>query len=135
MYNKSHITLWFATFLIFYLIYKIISFQIENFQTEKFSAALTAQNEEIRLRTLSKENLEKYISTNAYKTQVAKATQNKNLPWETIINVVSQEDIDGNANVDSQEIFYTINKAQEDPTLKMSNPERWQYLLRNGINQ
>ena len=127
--NKYHrLILAFLAFAIFSLIYKIIVFQIQKFQVENFSDALAE-------RTALKENLEKYISTNAYRTQVAKASQNKSMPGETVINVVSQEDVNGNADLDTQDIYAENSAKREDPTAKMSNPERWQYLFQNGLNK
>lgn len=134
--NKYHrLILAFLAFAIFSLIYKIIVFQIQKFQVENFSDALVKQNLEIAERTALKENLEKYISTNAYRTQVAKASQNKSMPGETVINVVSQEDVNGNADLDTQDIYAENSAKREDPTAKMSNPERWQYLFQNGLNK
>lgn len=135
MYNKSYFILAALAFFIFYLFYRIVSFQVENFQTDNFSNAIKKQNAEILARTQTKENFEKYISTNAYRTLVAKSSQNKNLPGETIINVVSKEDLAGNANLDTQDVIANIEKKKDDPTLTMSNPDRWKYLLQNGVKE
>lgn len=96
---------------------------------------IVSKNEATEQRIKRKENTEKYIHTNAYITQVAKATQNKILPGEEIINVITQEEVDGNANLNTQQIFADIEKRkQADPTAKMSNPERWKYLFTTGIH-
>lgn len=80
MYKKSHFVLAFFTFFIMYLFYKIIAFKIEEFQIANYTATLENKNQEVEDRIDRKENFEKYIHTNAYRTQIAKATQNKNLP-------------------------------------------------------
>ncbi len=80
MYNRSHLFLALLTFFIIYLFYIIVDFKIEEFQISNYSAAIENKNKEVENRIETKENLEKYIYTNAYKTQIAKATQNKNLP-------------------------------------------------------
>lgn len=133
MYNRFHIILAIFIFCIMYLLYKIVAFKVEEFRTDNFTDAIIAKNTEIEIRNNKKEATEKYIYTNAYKTQVAKATQNKNLPGEEIINIISQEDMDGNVDLNVNEVFSEVTKTQDDPTLKMSNPEKWQYLFQNGL--
>lgn len=130
MYNRFHIILGVFIFLIIYLLYQIIAFKVDQFRTDNFTSTIIAKNDELDKRIKSKEATEQYVYTNAYKTQVAKATQNKNMPGEEIINVISKEDLDGNKQIDSQAVFAEANKKiQVDPTLKMSNPEKWQYLF------
>lgn len=136
MYNRSHLFLALLTFFIIYLFYKIVIFKVEEFQISNYSTAIQNKNKEVENRIETKENLEKYIYTNAYKTQIAKATQNKNLPGEQIINIISQEDVDGNANLETQEVLDTIQEtANQHPTINMSNPERWKYIFQNGLTK
>lgn len=113
-----------------YFFYLILAFYFNQFQTDHTIATITNKNQELSIRNKRKENTEKYIHTNAYVSQVAKAMQNKKLPGEEMINIITQEDVDGNANISSQEVFANSQKKQEDPTLKMSNFERWQYLFK-----
>lgn len=136
MYNRSHILLACLSFFIIYLFYKIVFFKIEEFKIRNFSATIENRNAEVKNRIAKKEELEKYISTNAYRTQIAKATQNKNLPGEQIINVISQEDVDGNANKETQEVLANIaENSENNPTINMTNPERWHYIFKTGLNK
>lgn len=80
MYNRFHIILGLFIFFIIYLVYQIIVFKVDQFRTDSFTDTIVAKNKELDHRIALKENTEKYISTNAYRTQVAKATQNKNMP-------------------------------------------------------
>lgn len=129
MNTRFHYILAGFILLIIYLFYSIITFKFNQFRIDNFMENIIVKNHETEMRNKRKENMEKYIYTNAYRSQVAKATQNKKLPGEEIINVIKQEDIDGNANIDSQEVFSDVHKRQDDPTAKMSNIERWKYLF------
>lgn len=80
MYNRFHIILGAFIFLIIYLLYQIIVFKIDQFRTDSFTENIITKNNELNNRIDLKESTEKYVSTNAYRTQVAKATQNKNMP-------------------------------------------------------
>lgn len=134
MYNRFHIILAFFIFFILYLLYQIILFKVDQFRTDNFTQTIIAKNNELNNRIESKEATEQYIYTNAYRTQIAKATQNKNMPGETIVNIISQEEMNGNKDIDAQAVYAEASKQiQNDPTLKMSNPEKWQYLIQNGI--
>lgn len=133
-YNHFHLILALFIFFIVYLFYKIIDFKVEQFRTDNFTDIIVEKNAETNARNIRKENTEKYIYTNAYRTQVAKATQNKVLPGEEIINVITQAEVDGNANLDPHEVYSEATKSAEDPTLRMTNPERWQYLFQHGIH-
>lgn len=130
MYNRFHIILGLFIFFIIYLVYQIIVFKVDQFRTDSFTDTIVAKNKELDHRIALKENTEKYISTNAYRTQVAKATQNKNMPGEEIINVISEEDMKRSIEVKPEETYAEASKtATLDPTAKMSNPEKWQYLF------
>lgn len=120
--------------IIVYMVYLIVKFHFEQFKIDQYMMSVQEQNREIEIRNKRKENTEKYIQTNAYLSQVAKATQNRILPGEVLINIVEKADIDGNADIDSQEIFAnTEEKSKIDPTANMTNLQKWQYLFKNGI--
>lgn len=133
MYSRFHYILIGLIAVIIYLFYLIAYYKVNQFQTDHFIETIVTNNAEITARNIEKEILEQYIHTPAYQTQVAKATQNKKLPGEEIINVVRQEDIDGNKEIDVKTVLSNIERRIEDPTLNMTNPERWIYLFQNGI--
>jgi hypothetical protein len=64
---------------------------------------------------------------------VAKSTQNKKLPWEEVINIVTEEEISGNADIDTLTIIADTAKTMNDPTRDMSNPEKWLWVVTRGI--
>lgn len=136
MYNRFHIILGAFIFLIIYLLYQIIVFKIDQFRTDSFTENIITKNNELNNRIDLKESTEKYVSTNAYRTQVAKATQNKNMPWEEIINVISEEDMKRSIEVNTQEVLTEASRnTPVDPTLKMSNPEKWHYLFQKHFSK
>lgn len=94
---------------------------------------LMAQSENVEKRNEEKEFLASLIRTPAYETLVAKSTQNKKLPWEEVINIVTEEEINGNADIDTRTIISDTIKARNDPTRDMSNPEKWLYVIMRGI--
>lgn len=94
---------------------------------------LKNQSENVAKRNEEKEFLASLIRTPAYKTLVAKSTQNKKLPGEEVVNIVTEEEINGNADIDTRTIITDTIKSQSDPTRDMSNPEKWLYVITRGI--
>lgn len=135
MYNRYHYLIVGFIILILYLLYLIIRFHLSQFQIDNFTQKIITHNKEIETRNSIKEQTERYIRTPAYISQTAKTMQNKKMPWEEVINIIKQEDIDGNTNIDSQEVFAKIKSEQEDPTLKMSNIEKWKHLFRSWLRK
>jgi len=133
MYSRFHYILIFLIGVILYLVYLIAYYKFTEFQVDNYEASIIAKNQEIEYRNSQKELLEEYIHTNAYQTQVAKATQNKQLPGEEVVNVIRQEDIDGNKDLDLSTVLASIKQQKDDPTANLSNPEKWRYLIENGI--
>ncbi len=133
MYSRFHYILIFLICVILYLVYLISYYKFTEFQVDNYEKSVIAKNNEIEYRNQQKELIEEYIHTNAYKTQVAKATQNKRLPGEEVINVIRQEDVDGNKDMDLSTILANIKEQKEDPTRNLSNIEKWQYLFINGV--
>lgn len=134
MFSKFHYILALFLVIIVYILYLIVRFHFEQFRIDHFMTSVQQQNTEIDKRNKRKEYSEHYIHTNAYLTQVAKATQNRILPGEKLINVVEKSDIDGNANVDLQEIFSrTEESAKIDPLATMNNLQKWQFFFSHGI--
>lgn len=133
MYSRFHYILIGLIGIIVYLFYLIAYYKFNQFQTDHFIETIINNNAEITERNIQKEAIEQYIHTPAYQTQVAKATQNKKLPGEEIINVVRQEDLDGNKELDINTALAPTQRRTEDVTLNMTNPERWIYLFQNGI--
>lgn len=63
-----------------YLIYLIGYYTVQQFQTTTFLEGIELANNRTITRNKTKEFLAQYIHTQAFQTQVAKATQNKKLP-------------------------------------------------------
>lgn len=119
--------------LIVYLLYLISYYKFNQFKTDNFITAIENKNTQIQQENEWKDLIEEYIHTKAYQTLIAKATQNKKLPGEEIINVITQEDVDGNKDVGLNSTIEWIQKRTEDPTNNMSNPEKWIYLIEKGL--
>ena len=106
---------------------------MQEYETDSFTNMLKSQSENVQKRNEEKEFLASLIRTPAYETLVAKSTQNKKLPWEEVVNIVTEEEISGNADIDTRAIISDTTRAQNDPTRDMSNPEKWLYVIMRGI--
>ncbi len=133
MLTKHHYIIIGMSVVIVYLVYLISYYKFNQFKTDNFIAAIEQKNAQIQKENEEKDIVEEYIHTKAYQTQIAKATQNKKLPGEEIINVIRQEDADGNKDMSAHSAIDTIKQQTEDPTAHMSNPEKWMYLIEKGI--
>ena len=118
----------FLIVVILYELYLIGFYKYQEFQTNIYVESLTRANEEIEKRNREKESLNTYIRTKAYQTLVAKATQNKKLPGEEIVNIVDESSTQGNDAIDINEMLFDIRKKEDSPTKNMSNPEKWRYI-------
>lgn len=97
-------------FFILYELYLIGFYKYQDFQINSYVTSLESTNTIIERRNHEKDLLNTYIRTRAYQSLVAKATQNKKLPGEEVINIVEQSDIDGNAPIDIRQVIYDIKK-------------------------
>lgn len=116
-------------FFILYELYLIGFYKYQDFQINTYVTTLENTNANIEKRNNEKDLLNAYIRTPAYQTLVAKATQNKKLPWEEVINIVEASDIEWNAPIDVRQVIYDVQKQEASPMKDMSNPEKWQYIL------
>jgi hypothetical protein len=67
---------------------------VQQFQTNSFMEKMQTANNRTEDRNKDKEFLSQYIHTPAYQTQVAKATQNKKLPAEEVINIIRSDEVE-----------------------------------------
>jgi hypothetical protein len=132
LYSRFHYILIALIIIVVYLIYLIGYYKVQEYETDTFMGSLTRANETAKERNREKEFLASYIRTPAYETQVAKATQNRKLPGETVINIVTEEEIASNADIDAQTVIVEGRTASEDPTRDMSNPEKWWWMMSGG---
>ena len=112
-----------------YLIYLIGYYTIQQFQTSSFMDAMQAATNRTIDTNKEKEFLSRYIQTLAYQTQVAKATHNKKLPGEEVINIIKPDDVNGNKDIDSAVVIAEAKKKETNPMKNMDNPQKWWYLL------
>lgn len=133
MYSKFHYILIGLIIVVVYLIYLIGYYKIQDYETDSFTNTLVTQSENIQKRNGEKEFFTTLIRTPAYQVLVAKSTQNKKLPAEEVINIVTEEEVGGNIDIDPQVVLSQTIKEINDPTRGMSNPEKWLWLLREGI--
>ncbi len=77
-----------------YLIYLIGYYTVQQFQTTSFMEGVQLANIRTESRNKNKEFLANYIRTPAYQSQVVKATQNKKLPGEEVINIIRPDIIE-----------------------------------------
>ncbi|MBP6981704.1 hypothetical protein KBB25_02935 [Candidatus Gracilibacteria bacterium] len=115
--------------VILYEFYLVGFYKYQDFQINNYINSLEKSNADILARNLEKESNNLYIRTKAYQNFVLKATQNKKLPGEEIINIVEEADVTGNENIDVNAMIFQVKKAAESPTKGMTNPEKWWYLL------
>lgn len=106
---------------------------MQEYRTDAFIGSIERTNESVKSENANKLFLASYIRTKAYATQVAKATQNKKLPGEEVINIVTEEEIHGNAEVDTHDVILQTREKSNDPTRNMTNPEKWWHLVTNGM--
>ena len=130
MYSRFHYILIVLIMMSVYLIYLIGYYTVQQFQTSSFMEGMQAANLRTMDRNTQKEFLAKYIHTPAYQTQVAKATQNKKLPGEEVINIIRPDEVEGNLDRDSAAVIAEARKKEDDPMKNMTNPEKWWHLLR-----
>jgi Glu-tRNA(Gln) amidotransferase subunit E-like FAD-binding protein len=88
MYSRFHYILILLIIVSVYLIYLIGYYTVQQFQTSSFMEGMQTANTRTIARNNDKEFLAVYIRTPAYQSQVAKATQNKKLPGEEVINII-----------------------------------------------
>lgn len=119
----------FLVIAITYEIYLIGFYKYQDFQTNSYIASLEHANAEIEERNAVKEEQNTYIRTKAYQNFVLKATQNKRLPGEDVINIVNEADVNANANIDVNEMIFQVKKTENSPTKNMTNPQKWFYVL------
>ena len=94
MYSRFHYILIVLIVLSVYLIYLIGYYTVQQFQTNSFMEGMQTANLRTTERNTDKEFLAQYIHTPAYQTQVAKATQNKKLPGEEVINIIRPDAVE-----------------------------------------
>lgn len=133
MYSRFHYILIGLITVVVYLIYLIGYYKVQEYETDSFTNMLKNQSENVEKRNEEKEFLASLIRTPAYETLVAKSTQNKKLPWEEVINIVTEEEINGNADIDTRTVISDTLKTKNDPTKDMTNPEKWLYVIMRGI--
>jgi hypothetical protein len=116
MYSRFHYILIGLVAIVVYLIYLIGYYKVQEYKTDAFMNSLKKANEQVVARNDDKEFLSNYIRTLAYQTQVAKGTQNKKLPGEEVINLVTEEEVTGNADIDTRTAIITTREAYDSPT-------------------
>ncbi len=131
MYSRFHYILILLIIMSVYLIYLIGYYTIQQFQTSSFMEGMQIVNTKTIASNTQKEFLAKYIRTPAYQTQVAKATHNKKLPGEEVINIIQPDQVDSNKEIDSRVVIAEARKKENDPMKNMKNPEKWWYLINN----
>jgi Ca2+/Na+ antiporter len=133
LYSRFHYILIGLIAVVVYLIYLIGYYKVQEYETDSFTNTLKTQSDNVARRNEEKEFLASLIHTPAYETLVAKSTQNKKLPGEEVINIVTEEEINGNADIDTHAVINDTIKAKNDPTRDMSNPEKWLWVVTRGI--
>lgn len=133
MYSRFHYILILLIAIVVYLIYLIGYYKVQEYGTDAFINSIKVTNENVKTQNDEKTFLSTYIQTHAYTTQVAKATQNKKLPGEEVINIVMQEEVSGNADINTQDIILKTQEDTSSPTKNMTNPEKWLWLVTNGV--
>jgi hypothetical protein len=133
LYSRFHYILIGLIAVVVYLIYLIGYYKVQEYETDSFTNTLKTQSDNVERRNTEKEFLASLIRTPAYETLVAKSTQNKKFPGEEVINIVTEEEINGNADIDTRTIISDTIKARNDPTRDMSNPEKWLWVVTRGI--
>jgi hypothetical protein len=134
MYSRFHYILIWLIAVVIYLIYLIGYYKVQEYKTDAFMNSLKRANQQVIQRNEDKEFLSNYIRTLAYQTQVAKATQNKKLPGEEVINIVTEEEVNGNTDIDTRTAIMTTREIYDSPTKGMTNPEKWWYMISGGGN-
>ncbi len=129
MYSRFHYILIILIIMSIYLIYLIGYYTIQQFQTSSFMDAMQAATNRTIDTNKEKEFLSRYIQTLAYQTQVAKATHNKKLPGEEVINIIKPDDANGNKDIDSSVVIAEAKKKENNPMKNMKNPDKWWYLI------
>lgn len=133
MYSRFHYILILLIIISIYLIYLIGFYTIQQFQTTSFMEWIQNANTRTIERNKQKEFLAQYIHTPAYQTQVAKATHNKKLPGEEVINIIRPDEAESNRDRDSSTVIAEARKKENDPMKNMSNPQKWWYLIKKGL--
>jgi hypothetical protein len=135
VYTRFHYILIGLVAIVIYLIYLIGYYKVQEYGTDAFMDSLRALGSWAEERIKTKEFNANYIRTRAYETQVAKATQNKKLPGEEVINIVTEEEVESNVDIDTRSAIATIRSLADDPTKDMTNPEKWWWMIEEGIRR
>jgi cell division protein FtsB len=117
--------------VILYELYLIGFYKYQDLRVSAYMRQLEGKNEETKNRIEAKKTYFAYISTEAYMTRMAKWSLGKQLPWEQVVNIVSEEDINSNTDIDINARITALEKQEASPTRGMTNPEKWLYYLFN----
>jgi hypothetical protein len=88
LYSRFHYILITLITMSLYLIYLIGFYTVQQFQTSSYLDGMASANLRTGEENRQKEFLSAYIQRPAYQTQVAKATRNKKLPGEVVVNII-----------------------------------------------
>lgn len=133
LYSRFHYILILLIAIVVYLIYLIGYYKVQEYRTDAFINSIKQTNDTVKDDNAEKLFLASYIRTKAYATQVAKASQNKKLPGEEVINIVTEDEVHGNAEVDTHDVILQTRERANDPTRNMTNLEKWWWVVTNGI--
>ena len=131
MNNKFRYILVALIAILIYEVYLVVYYEYEQYQTNNYVTSLNKINEEILDRNAIKQELTLYSRTNAYQSYVAKATQNKKLPWEEVTNIIDAENLSANENIDVNTVMSEAKAKAESPMRNMKNHEKWFYIFKN----
>ncbi len=114
---------------IVYEVYLIFVDTYNNHQKDSYISYLTQKNTSIQNTMEEKRMHNEYIRTTAYKERIAKASQWKQLPGETVINLVNSEEVELYKGFDVTKELISAEKQKPSPTQGMKNQEKWMYYL------
>ncbi|PID83738.1 hypothetical protein CSB09_04700 [Candidatus Gracilibacteria bacterium] len=135
MRTKFHYILILFVFIIIYLIYLIARYTYEQFQVDSYIENVKMRNAEQEKINQVKQFQSEYIRTKAYHTLVAKKSQGKKLPAESVFHIVGAGEASANSEEETRRIIAENQKRTNNPLRNMDNPQKWNFIFQHGINK
>lgn len=115
--------------LIVYEVYLVVLYKYKDFQINSYLSYITIENKKVEESIEKKKEHLAYVKTNAFLDKVAKTSQNKKNPWEEVIILVTNEEVEEYKRIDTNKQMIVWAKQEISKTYGMTNGEKWVYYI------
>jgi len=115
--------------LIVYEVYLVVLYKYKDFQINSYLSYIIAENGKIEESIEQKKERLAYVKTNAFLDKIAKTSQNKKNPWEEVVVLVTDQEVEEYKRIDTNKQMIGGAKQEVSKTLGMTNSEKWIYYI------